>query len=124
MWAGMAVLMGAADAATRGTLGYLYFPNWMAALTVFGVAPLLAGMAVAFSVLCSARVSEVRTAQQLGSLAAIPGLVLYIATLTGALSLDVTSLAAVCGVLAVGDVALGLAARAAFHREDILTRWA
>jgi ABC-2 type transport system permease protein len=124
MWAGMAVLMGAADAVTRGTLGYLYFPNWMAALTVFGVAPLLAGMAVAFSVLCSARVSEVRTAQQLGSLAAIPGLVLYIATLTGALSLDVTSLAAVCGVLAVGDVALGLAARAAFHREDILTRWA
>ena len=51
MWAGMVVLMAYCDALTRGTLGYLYFPNWMAAVTVFAVAPLLASIAVAFSVL-------------------------------------------------------------------------
>jgi ABC-2 type transport system permease protein len=96
----------------------------MAAVTVFGVAPLLALMAVGFSVLCSARVSEVRTAQQLGALAAIPGAGLYIGLVSGAFSLDLTSLAVMCGILVIVDTALALAARATFHREEILTRWA
>ena len=116
--------MALCDAFTRSTLGYLYFPNWMAAVTVLAVAPLLALMAVAFSVLISARVSEVRTAQQLGGLAAIPGIGLYVGLVSGAFSLDLTSLAVMCGVLAIVDVSLFLAARATFHREEILTRWA
>jgi ABC-2 type transport system permease protein len=124
MWAGMAILMGAADAITHATLGYLYFPNWLAVLTVFVLAPLMAIMAVTYTVLCSARVTEVRTAQQLGALAAVPGVVLYVATLSGAFSLDVPALAVVCGVFAVADAALALAARAVFRREEILTRWA
>jgi ABC-2 type transport system permease protein len=124
MWAGMLVLMTYCDVLTRGTLGYLYFPNWMAAVAVFGVAPLLAILAVGFSVLCSARVSEVRTAQQLGALAAIPGLGLYVGLISGAFSLDLTALAVICGVLAAVDAGVALAARATFHREEILTRWA
>jgi ABC-2 type transport system permease protein len=124
MWAGMVTLMALCDAYTHGALGYLYFPNWMAAVTVFAAAPLLALMAVGFSVLVSARVSEVRTAQQLGALAAIPGAGLYIGLVSGAFSLDLASLAVMCGVLAVVDVVLAFAARATFHREEILTRWA
>jgi ABC-2 type transport system permease protein len=124
MWAGMALLMGLCDAFTHATLGHLYFPNWMAAVTVLCVAPLLAASAVAFAVLCSARVTEVRTAQQLGSLAALPGVVIYVALLAGAFSLDLASLAIMCGVLAVVDAGLFAAARATFHREEILTRWA
>lgn len=124
MWAGMFVLMGYCDAVTRSTLGYLYFPNWMAVVTVFGVVPLLATMAVGFSVLWSARVSDVRTAQQLSALTGIPGAGLYIALLTGAFSLDLTSLAVICGALLVADVGLALGARAVFQREEILTRWA
>jgi ABC-2 type transport system permease protein len=124
MWAGMVALMAYADVVTHSTLGYLYFPNWTAAVTVLGAAPLLAMMAVGFSVLWSARVSEVRTAQQLGALAAIPGAGIYIALLTGAFTLDLTSLGVICGILAAVDIALALAARATFHREEILTRWA
>jgi hypothetical protein len=120
----MITLMTLCDVNTRATLGYLYFPNWMAAVTVFAVAPLLASIAVAFSVLMSARVSEVRTAQQLGALTAIPGVVLYIGLITGAFTLDLASLAVLCGVLAAVDIGLALAARATFHREEILTRWA
>ena len=86
--------------------------------------PLLASIAVAFSVLMSARVSEVRTAQQLGALTAIPGVVLYIGLITGVFSLDLASLAVMCGVFAAVDAGLALAARATFHREEILTRWA
>jgi ABC-type Na+ efflux pump permease subunit len=124
MWAGMVTLMTLCDAFTHATLGYLFFPNWMAAVTVFGVAPLLALMAVSFAVLMSARVSEVRTAQQLGALAAIPGVGLYVGLISGAFSLDLASLGVICGVLAVADAGLALAARATFHREEILTRWA
>jgi len=124
MWVGMVALMALCDAFTHSTLGYLFFPNWMAAVTVFGLAPLLALMAVGFAVLWSARVSEVRTAQQLGALAAIPGAGLYIALVSGAFTLDLASLAVIGGALAVVDTALALAARATFHREEILTRWA
>ena len=124
MWAGMVVLMALCDAFTHGTLGYAYFPNWLAVVTVFGAAPLLAIMAVGFAVLCSARVTEVRTAQQLGSLAAVPGIGLYIGAVSGAFSLNLTTLAVICGVLAAVDIALAFASRATFHREEILTRWA
>jgi ABC-2 type transport system permease protein len=124
MLAGMFTLMAYCDVLTDGTLGYRYFPNWMAAVAVFGVAPLLAIMAVGFSVLWSARVSDVRTAQQLSALTAFPGVVVYIALLTGAFSLSLASLAVMCGVLVIADAGLAIAARATFHREDILTRWA
>jgi ABC-2 type transport system permease protein len=124
IWAGMVLLMGLCDAFTRGTLGYLYFPNWMAAVTVLCVAPLLAIMAVGFAVLCSARVTDVRTAQQLAALTALPGAGMYIALLSGAFSLNLTSLAVMCGVLVIADAGLAVAARATFHREEILTRWA
>ena len=124
IWAGMLVLMGYTDAVTRATLGYLYFPNWMAAVTMFGVAPLLAVMAVGFSVVWSARVSDVRTAQQLSALTAIPGAGLYIALISGAFALNLASLAVICAALLAVDAALALAARAVFHREEILTRWA
>jgi ABC-2 type transport system permease protein len=124
MWAGMITLMALCDAYTHASLGYLFFPNAMAVLTVFGVAPLLATMAVGFSVLWSARVSEVRTAQQLAALAAVPGAGLYIGLVSGAFSLDLTSLTVMCGALAAVDIGLALAARATFHREEILTRWA
>ena len=124
MWAGMILLMGLCDAFTHATLGYLYFPNWLAVVTVFCVAPLLALAAVASSVLWSTRVTEVRTAQQLGALAAIPGIVIYVCLLSGVFSLNLAALAVICAALAVLDAALGYAARAVFHREDILTRWA
>jgi ABC-2 type transport system permease protein len=124
IWAGMVVLMAYCDALTHATLGYLYFPNWMAAVTMFGVAPLLAVMAVGFSVLWSARVSDVRTAQQLSALAAVPGVGLYVGLISGAFTLDLAALAVICGILAAVDAGLALAARATFHREEILTRWA
>jgi ABC-2 type transport system permease protein len=124
MWAGMVTLMAYCDGLTRSTLGSLYFPNWTAALTVLGVAPLVAILGVGFSVLCSARVSEVRTAQQLGALVAIPSVGVYVAIVDGAFTLDLASLGIMCGVLAVIDVTLALVARSIFRREEILTRWA
>lgn len=124
MWAGMLVLMAYCDVLTRSTLGSLYFPNWTAAVTVLGVAPLIAILGVGFSVLCSARVSEVRTAQQLSALVALPSAGVYVAILTGAFTLDLAFLAIMCGILAVIDTTLAFAVHGMFRREEILTRWA
>lgn len=124
MWGGMVTLMAYCDVLTRGTLGGLYFPNWTAAVTMLGVAPLVAIMGVGFAVLWSARVSEVRTAQQLASLVALPMAGIYICILSGALTLDLASLGIICGFLVIVDAGLAFAARAAFGREEILTRWA
>ena len=124
MWAGMVTLMALCDAFTHATLGYLYFPNWLAAVTVFGLAPLLGIMAVAFSVLMSARVSEVRTAQQLGALTAIPGVgPLHRAHVRRVLSRPGLARRHVRR-LRRRRRRPALAARATFHREEILTRWA
>src|ERR1700761_3073249 len=71
--------------------------------TVAALVPPLALMAVGFSVLWSARVSEVRTAQQLGALAAIPGAAVYIALITGAFTLNLASVGVMCGVLVIVD---------------------
>ena len=49
---------------------------------------------------------------------------LYVGLISGAFTLDLAALAVLCGVFAVADMALALAARATFHREEILTRWA
>jgi ABC-2 type transport system permease protein len=124
MWAGMVTLMVYCDALTHGTLGYLYFPNWTASVTVLGVAPLVALLGVEFAVLCSSRVSEVRTAQQLGALVALPMAGVYVALISGAFTLNLAFLGSLCGILAVADVALAVAARGTFRREEILTRWA
>jgi ABC-2 type transport system permease protein len=124
MWAGMLVLMAYSDALTRSTLGSLYFPNWTAAVIVLGVTPLIATMGVSFSILCSSRVSEVRTAQQLGALVALPSAGVYVATLSGAFTLDLASIGVMCGILALIDVTLAIAVHRSFRREEILTRWA
>jgi ABC-2 type transport system permease protein len=124
IWAGMVTLMVYCDVLTHGTLGGLYFPNWTAAVTVLGVAPLVAIMGVGFAVVWSARVSEVRTAQQLSALVALPMAGIYVCILSGVFKLDPPSLGVLCGLFLVIDVALALAARAAFARETILTRWA
>jgi ABC-2 type transport system permease protein len=124
LWTGMVTLMVYCDVLTHSTLGGLFFPNWTAALIMFGLAPLVAIMGVSFAVLWSARVSEVRTAQQLGALIALPSVGIYVAILSGGFTLDPVSLGVMCAAILAVDVALALITRAAFAREEILTRWA
>lgn len=73
--------------------------------------------------LVSSRATEVRTAQQLGSLAVLPYGALYVAIEIGAVSLDASNLALIAGALVVLDALLFWLARRTFRREEILTRW-
>jgi ABC-2 type transport system permease protein len=123
IWAGATVFMALCDEFTRHKLGYLYFPNATAIVILGVLAPLAAMLCVELSVLISARVSDIRAAQQLGMLAVLPFTALYVLTVIGVLTLDGTTLGVIAGVLAAVDASLVFASRATFRREEILTRW-
>ena len=123
IYAGVAVFMTLCDLATHQLLGRLYFPNWTAAVILVVVVPLSAAMCVEFNVVISARVGDVRAAQQLGALAVIPFAATYVGSEIGLVTFDGPTLAAIAGVLLIVDAALFSASRATFQREQILTRW-
>ncbi|MFE9427508.1 ABC transporter permease [Kitasatospora sp. NPDC006697] len=124
IWLSSVVFMVLSDAFTRDRLHRDYFPNASAWLILLLVVPLTALGSVGFSVLVSARVTDVRAGQQLGALAVLPFMGVYIAAETGGLTLDSTGLLVLAGVLAAVDAGLAVLSRAVFRREEILTRWA
>lgn len=122
-WIGAALYMILADLQTRGRLGLTYFPNGSALLVVLLVIPLAAALAVMINVLVSTRTVDVRTAQQIGALPALPFAAIYVSSEVGAFTLTTGSTLVVCGALVLAVVGMFLAARAVFGREEILTRW-
>jgi len=124
IWIGGVVFMALSDQETRARLGHPYFPNGTAILILAVIVPLMAILSVEYSVLVSARASDVRAAQQAATLVVLPSMALYVLAEVGAITLNMATLGVVAGVLAVIDAALAIASRATFRREDILTRWA
>lgn len=123
IYLGAAVFMGLSDAITRPTLGHLYYPNWTIATLLLAVTPLACLLAVEASVLFSARVNDIRSAQQMAGLLVLPFTGIYVAAEIGVIPLDAVHLLEIAGALLVLDVALFFATRATFRREEILTRW-
>src|SRR5262249_58417232 len=64
IWIGGVVFMALSDQETRAKLGHPYFPNGTAILILAVIVPLMAILSVEYSVLVSARASDVRAAQQ------------------------------------------------------------
>ena len=122
-WICAALFMAISDVQTHATLGYSYFPNSSAWLLVLLVVPLAAALSVVINVLVSARATDVRSAQQVGALPALPFAALYVAGEIKAITLAGWTLVVVAGVLVVVVVGLFATARSTFSREEILTRW-
>jgi ABC-type Na+ efflux pump permease subunit len=122
IWAGSVLFQGLIDWASRGALGYLYYPNWEMSVILFLLAPLVCLYAIEFCVLVSARVTDVRSAQQFAGITFAPLIFVYVAGEIG-FSLDTTNLLYISGIFVVLDLALFLVSRRTFHREEILTRW-
>jgi ABC-type Na+ efflux pump permease subunit len=121
---GTTVFMVLMDLVTYSKLGYYYFPNWNVGVVLLLIAPLAAMMSVEANVIVSSRVSDVRTAQQLGALMILPFAGLYVAGELDLVPLGSTSnLLIIAGILLVADLLLLYVARATFRREDILTKW-
>jgi len=122
--AGSAVFMALMDLVTRSKLGYYFFPNWNSDIVLFLMVPLAVIMSVEWNVAVSARVSDVRAAQQLGYLIVLPLMGIYVSGELDIINLGHTSnLLIVAGILLVVDIILLYVARATFQREEILTSW-
>jgi ABC-2 type transport system permease protein len=121
---GATIFMVLMDLVTHGTLGYYFFPNWNAAIVIFLMVPLAAIMSVEWNVIISARVSDVRVAQQVGILLILPFAGIYVSGELDLIPLGSTSnLLIIAGILLVVDVLLLYVAKATFRREEILTKW-
>lgn len=122
--AGATLFMGLMDWVTWNTMHGPFFPNWNAAVVLFLMVPLAAIMSVAWNVVISSRVSDVRVAQQLGALLVLPLAGIYVAGEIGIVDLgDTTNLLIIAGAIAIVDLVFLPVARATFRREEILTRW-
>lgn len=120
---GALVFMVITDLQAHSRLGSWYFPNARSLVVLLLLIPLTAVVSAEVTVLVSARATDVRTAQQLGTLVVIPFAALYVASETGALTLDPGPMVWLAAALLALAVGLFFAARATFNREEILTRW-
>ncbi len=111
------------DLITGPVLGYFILPNTMWIIAIFIMSPLIALLSILANVIVSSRVSDVRSAQQLGSLVVLPVILFFVLILTQSSTTSV-SLMVMFSVLmvAVDAVVLFLALRV-FRREEILIRW-
>jgi ABC-2 type transport system permease protein len=120
---GAAAFVAVMDLWSYTNQGVIMLPNLNLALIVGLVAPLACILSVEANVIISSRVSDIRAAQQLGGIVALPIiLVLMLGSLLGFMPADLLALVISC-VLAIAAVALFYVSKITFRREEILTRW-
>ena len=91
---------------------------------LFLMVPLAVVMSTEWNVFISSRVSDVRIAQQIGVLLALPLVGIYVAGQANLVSLgDTSTLLTISGALLLIDLLFLYVARATFRREVILTKW-
>ncbi|MGN6754401.1 MAG: ABC transporter permease [Intrasporangium sp.] len=98
-------------------------PNPTAWIILGLVIPLSALLSVFVSVLVSVRATDTRSAQQAAGLLALPFAAIYVLSEIQIISLDPPGMLTLAGIIAAVDMVLFVLARAAFNREEILTRW-
>jgi ABC-2 type transport system permease protein len=96
-------------------------PRWLLAVIVVG--PLLALMAVSFSMMVSSRVNEPRVAEQISMVLILPMMAIMFAQIAGLFVIDSQLVIVFAVLLAVLDAILAYMAVRVFQREAILTRW-
>jgi ABC-2 type transport system permease protein len=123
IYIGAVLFMALIDSLTYSTLGYFYFPNWNMGVIILLLAPLGSILSIEFDILISSRVNDVRAAQQLGGIVALPFLGIYILAEASILSLETINLLIISASLVAIDVVLFYISKAVFRREKILTKW-
>jgi ABC-2 type transport system permease protein len=103
-------------------LGTPLIPNPYWALILFAIAPLACILSIEGNIIVSARVNDIRAAQQVGGLIVLPLILLVIIGIESA-ALSAFLAAIVTVILAVADIALFYLSKETFQREEILTKW-
>jgi ABC-2 type transport system permease protein len=123
IYAASIIFMVLSDAITYNTLGYLFFPNLSMAFILLLAVPLSSILSIQLNVIISSRVSDVRTANQLGLLLFIPFLGVYLLILESVISLNIINLFVISIILFVINAVLFYISKATFRRDEILTKW-
>jgi ABC-type Na+ efflux pump permease subunit len=120
---GATIFMVLIDVITHQQLGYLFYPNWNAGIFLLLAAPLACLFSVELNVIVSARVNDVRAANQFGGLLVIPFAALYVLGEINFVPLTANNLLIISAALLFVDVLLFFVSRSTFSREEILTKW-
>jgi len=120
---GAVIFMLLVNAFTFRVFSHFYFPNWDIAIQLLLLGPLACLLSIDYNVLVSSRSTDVRTAQQTGSLITLPYGAVYVLSEIGVLALTTTNLLIMSAVLAVLDGFVFYLVKATFQREEILTEW-
>ena len=123
IYIGAIIFMIFTDVLTYSKLGYLYYPNWNMGVIMLLLVPLGSILSIEFDILISSRVNDVRAAQQLGGMVALPFAGIYVVGEASVISLDAMNLLIICAILVAIDVILFYVSKAVFRREEILTKW-
>jgi ABC-2 type transport system permease protein len=107
--------------ANKALLGALLDARWL--IAIFLVGPLLALLAVVFSLMVSSRVNEPRAAEQISMIVILPVLAGFFGQVAGLFVLDKQIISIVAIVLLALDALMVYLAAHVFQREQILTRW-
>jgi len=95
--------------------------RWL--IAIFIVGPLLAILAVAFSLMVSSRVNDPRVAEQISMVMILPVLGGFFGQVAGLFILNKEIISVVAIVMLALDVLMVYLATRVFQREQILTRW-
>ena len=123
-YVGAVPFMVLVDVFAHSTFHRLFYPNWNIAVILLLLAPFVSLFSVAVNVLISSRSSDVRVAQQLGSVIPMAPLIgIYVLSEIKVITLTSATLLLIAAVLAVLDVLTIYAAIHTFQRDEILTGW-
>ncbi len=104
--------------------GYPPVPTLTWVLSMLFVAPVVCLMGILACIPISAKVTDVRAAQQLGGFVVMPVIVLMIMIFSGFILLSPVTVLVVAAIYSVIDIVLFIIAKGIFNREDILVKWA
>jgi ABC-2 type transport system permease protein len=107
--------------ANKTLLTALLDTRWLVAIFIVG--PLLAVMAVTFSLMVSSRANDPRVAEQVSMVVILPVLAGFFGQVAGLFVLNTKIISTVALVMLILDVLLLYLTTRLFQREQILTRW-
>ncbi len=105
----------------KGILVAMLDPRWL--IAIFIVGPLLAIMAIFFSLIVSSRVNDPRVAEQLSAVLIVPVLLFFFGQMSGLFLINKTLILVVAFIALALDAFLAYLSVQLFQRETILTRW-
>ena len=107
--------------ANKLLMSALFDARWL--IAIFVVGPLLALMAVSFSLMVSSRVNDPRVAEQVSMVIIVPVLAGFFGQVAGLFVLNRTIITWVAVIMLLLDGLLVYLTTKVFQRESILTRW-